>query len=145
MKKRKSWDRVYYLKKKLRVLEVELAATAAATAAVVAPTSIAVAAAAVSVAAADPATAAASSAAIAAAAAAAASVAAADQWSVNTNGNVHMPVVQKMMKHRCVKPAVDSILRAGNVQAQAAVLRAVADYPSLLVTILLVTTSNQLS
>jgi hypothetical protein len=128
VKKRKSWNRAYYLKKKLRVLRVELAAAAAA---VIAPTSIAVAApAAVATAAADPATASASSAA-AAAAAASAGAAAADPWSVDTNANVRMPAAQKMMKHRRVKPVVDNILRAGSVQAHAAVLRAVADHPSL--------------
>jgi hypothetical protein len=57
VKKRKSWDRTYYLKKKLRVLKVELAAAAA----IIAPASVAVAApAAVAAAAADPAAAAAS-------------------------------------------------------------------------------------
>ncbi len=78
---------------------------------------------------ADPATAAASSA--AAAAAASAGAAAADPWSANTNGNVHMPVAGKMMKHQCMKPVVDHILCAGSVQVQAVVLRAVADHPSL--------------
>ncbi len=125
MKKRKIWDRAYYLKKKLCVLEVELAAAAA----VITPASVAVAApTAVATAAADPAAAAASS---AAAAAALASVTAADPWSVDTNGNVRTPAVQKMMKHRRVKPVVDNILRAGSVQVQGAVLHAVADHPSL--------------
>jgi hypothetical protein len=65
VKKRKSWDRVYYLKKKLRVLKVELATAATA---VIAPTSVAVAApAAIAAAAADPAAAAASSSSAAAA------------------------------------------------------------------------------
>jgi hypothetical protein len=35
------------------------------------------------------------------------------------------------MKHQRMKPAVENILRPGSVQAQAAVLRAVADHPSL--------------
>jgi hypothetical protein len=52
-------------------------------------------------------------------------------WSVNTDGNMRMPAVQKMMKHQRVKPLVDNILHAGSVQAQAAVLRAVMDHPSL--------------
>ncbi len=125
VKKRKSWNRAYYLKKKLRVLKVELAAAAAVTA----PVSIAVATpAAVATAAADPAAAAASS---AAAAATLASAAAADPWSVDTDGNVRTPAAQKMMKHRHVKPVVDNILHAESVQAQAAVLCAVADHPSL--------------
>jgi hypothetical protein len=125
VKKQKSWDRAYYLKKKLRVLKVELAATAA----IIGPASIAVAApAAIATAAADPAAAVASSAAAAATLAGAVS---ADPWSVDTDGNVHTPAAQKMMKHQCVKPVVDNILRAGSVQAQAVVLRAVADHPSL--------------
>jgi hypothetical protein len=125
VKKQKSWDRAYYLKKKLRVLEVEIAATAA----VIAPASIAIAApAAIAAAAADPAAATASS---SAAAAASAGAAAADPWSVDTNGNVLTPAAQKMMKHQHVKPLVDNILCAESVQAQAAVLRAVADHPSL--------------
>ncbi len=86
MKKWKSWDRAYYLKKKLHVLEVELAAATA----VIAPTSVAVAApAAIAAAAADPAAAAASSAATAAASAGAA---AADLWSVDTDSNVRTSV-----------------------------------------------------
>jgi hypothetical protein len=94
VKKWKSWDRAYYLKKKLRVLKVELAAATA----VIAPASVAVAApAAIATAAADPAAAAASSA--TAAATALAGAAAADPWSVNTNGNVRTPAAQKMMKH----------------------------------------------
>jgi hypothetical protein len=86
VKKQKSWDRAYYLKKKLRVLKVKLAAAA------VSPASVAVVAA---TAAADPATASGSS----ATAAALAIVAAADPWSFDTNSNVHTPAAQKMMKH----------------------------------------------
>ncbi len=89
--KRKSWDREYYLKKKLCVLEVELAA------ATIAPPSkaVAVAAAAVAPVAADPAAAAGTSTTTATSAV----TAAADPWSVDTNGNVHTPAAQKMMKH----------------------------------------------
>ncbi len=123
VKRWKSWDRAYYLKKKLCVLQLELATAAAA----VAPASIAVAAtAAIATTAADPATAVASS-----AATALTKAAAADPWSFNTNGNVRMPAAQKMMKHRCVKPVVDHVLHAGGMQAQAVVLHAVADHPSL--------------
>ncbi len=50
VKKQKSWNRAYYLKKKLRVLEVELAAAAA----IIAPASVAVAAPAAIAAAAEP-------------------------------------------------------------------------------------------
>jgi hypothetical protein len=125
VKKQKSWDRAYYLKEKLRVLKVELAAATA----VIAPASVAVSApAAIATAAADPATAAASS---SAAAAALAGAAAADPWSIDTDGKVRTPAVQKMMKHQRVKPVVDNILCAGSVQAQAAVLHAVTDHPSL--------------
>ncbi len=93
VKKQKSWDRAYYLKKKLCVLKVELAAATA----VIAPASIAVAApAAIATAAANPAAVTASS---TAAATASADAAAADPWSVDTNGNLRMPAVQKMMKH----------------------------------------------
>ncbi len=128
VKKWKSWDRAYYLKKKLRLLKVELAASAT----IIAPASVAIAApAAVATAAADPAAAATSSAATAAAPTSSAGAAAADPWSVDTDGNVHTPAVQKMMKHQRVKPVVDNILCAGSTQAQAAVLRAVADHPSL--------------
>jgi hypothetical protein len=119
----------------LHVLEAELSAATAVIAlasvavAVAAPASIAIAApAAISDAAADPAAAAASS---AAATATSAGTAAADPWSVNTYGNVRTPAAQKMMKHQCVKPVVDHILRAGSVQAQAVVLRTVGDHPSL--------------
>jgi hypothetical protein len=42
-----------------------------------------------------------------------------------------MPAAQKMMKHQRVKPVVDNILRAGSMQAQAAVFRAVTDHLSL--------------
>jgi hypothetical protein len=111
VKKQKSWNRVYYPKKKLHGLEIELAA-----AAVISPASIAVAApAAIAAKAADPAAATASS---AAAATASAGAAAADSWSFNTDGNVCTPAAQKMMKHRQVKPVVDNILRAGSMQAR---------------------------
>jgi hypothetical protein len=122
VKKQKSWDRTYYLKMKLCVLEAKLAAAA------VAPTSIAVAAAAANATtAADPAAASASS----TTAAALAIAAAADPWSIDTNGNVRTPAAQKMMKDQRVKPAVENILHAGSMQVQAAVLCAVADHPSL--------------
>jgi hypothetical protein len=127
VKKWKSWDRTYYLKKKSRVIKVELAAAAA----IIAPASVAVAApAAVAAAAADPAIATASSVATAAAATSA-GAAAADPWSVDIDGNLRTPAAQKMMKHQHVKPVVENILHAGSVQAQAAVLHAVTDHPSL--------------
>ncbi len=93
VKKQKSWDRAYYLKKKLRVLKADLAAAAAvialASVAVAALASVAMAApAAVSAAAADPAT----------AAAASDNTLAFDPWSVNTNGNMRTLAAQKIMK-----------------------------------------------
>jgi hypothetical protein len=96
VKKQKSWNRAYYLKKKLCVLKDKLAAAAA----VIAPPSVALAApAAIAATAADPAVAAAST---AAAADALAGAAAADPWSVDINGNMRMPAAQKMMKHQRV-------------------------------------------
>jgi hypothetical protein len=91
VKKCKKWDRSYYLKKKFCVLEVKLAATTVAPAS----KAVAVATAAIAAVAADPAAAAGSS----ATAAASAVAAAADPWSVDTNGNVHLPAAQKIMKH----------------------------------------------
>jgi hypothetical protein len=126
VKKQKSWDRAYYLKKKLRVLKADLAAAAAvialASVAVAALASVAMAApAAVSAAAADPAT----------AAAASDNTLAFDPWSVNTNGNMRTLAAQKIMKQWRVKPVMDHILRARSVQVQAVVLRAIGDHPSL--------------
>ncbi len=88
---------------------------------------VAVAAAAIAAVAADPAAAAVSS----ATAAALAVATAADPWFVDTKGNVRMPAVQKMMKRQSGKPVVENILCAGSMQAQAAVLHAVVDHPSL--------------
>ena len=54
-----------------------------------------------------------------------------DPWAVSSTGKVRTPTARKMAKHRRVKPAVDNILNAGNVQSQAALLRALADHPAL--------------
>jgi hypothetical protein len=54
-----------------------------------------------------------------------------DPWAVSSTGKVRTPSARKMAKQRCVKPAVDNILNAGNVQSQAALLRALADHPRL--------------
>ena len=57
--------------------------------------------------------------------------AAADPWSLNTDGTVCTPAVHRVAKSRKVKPAIDAVLRAGSIDAQAALLRAVADHTSL--------------
>ena len=41
-------------------------------------------------------------------------------------------LAQRVAKHHQVKPAVDSILRAGNAVKQGALLRGVLDHPSML-------------
>ena len=57
--------------------------------------------------------------------------AAADPRSLNTDGTVCTPAAHRVAKSRQVKPAIDAILRAGSIDAQAALLRAVADHTSL--------------
>jgi hypothetical protein len=57
--------------------------------------------------------------------------AAADPWSLNTDDTVYTPAVHRVAKSRKVKPAIDAVLRAGSIDAQAALLRAVADHTSL--------------
>ena len=54
-----------------------------------------------------------------------------DHWAVSSTGKVCTPAARKMAKHRCVKPAVDNILNAGNFQSQAPLLCALADHPEL--------------
>ncbi len=77
VKKKMSWDRAYYVKKKSHVPDFKLAAAAATATAAVA-------------AAADPAAAAAATSAVAAAA---------DPWSFNTGGTLRTPAAQKTMKY----------------------------------------------
>ncbi len=60
-------------------------------------------------------------------------VAMAAPWLVCANSTVHTHAAAKTFKLRCVKPAVERILNADDVQQQAAVLRAVADHPALMV------------
>ena len=62
---------------------------------------------------------------------AASTISDADPWAVTNNGTVRTPAARKMAKLRRVKPAVDKIIKAGSVESQAAVLRAVADHPAL--------------
>ena len=52
-------------------------------------------------------------------------------WALNDNGTMRTPLAQRVAKHSQVKPAVDSILHAGNVVQQGALLRAVLDHPSM--------------
>jgi hypothetical protein len=54
-----------------------------------------------------------------------------DHWSLNTNGTKRTPSAQRVTKSRQVKPAVDSILRAGNAVQQGFLLRGVLDHPSM--------------
>jgi hypothetical protein len=54
-----------------------------------------------------------------------------DPWAVSSSGKVLTPAAKKMAKQRRVKPSVDQIINAGNVQSQAAILRALADHPAL--------------
>jgi hypothetical protein len=99
--KRESWNLAYYAQKKSRVLSFDSAVASIIAAA-------------------------------AAAATYAPSIAAvADPWSVKTNSTMQMPAERKMAKYQCMKPTVENILHAGKVEAQAAVLRAVTNYPSL--------------
>ncbi len=52
-------------------------------------------------------------------------------WLLTKNGTVCTPVARKMAQLWRVKPAVDKILNAGNVEQQAAVLCAVTNHPVL--------------
>jgi len=124
--KRKSWNRAYNLKKKLRLLnfEPDAAATAIATAAALTATT-------------NP-TGVATTDSVAAVAEITDGLsiivnvaAAADPWILNADGTIRTPSAPRKVKSRQVKPAVDAILRAGGFDAQAAVLRAVADHTSL--------------
>jgi hypothetical protein len=118
--KRKIWDHAYYAKKKLHLLNLE--PNAAATTIVAATDPIAVATA--------------DSAAAVAAITDGLSIimnlaAAADPWILNADGTVRTPLARWKAKSRQVKPAVNAILCAGSIDAQAAVLCAVTDYTSL--------------
>ena len=57
--------------------------------------------------------------------------AAADPWSLNATGTVRTPAACRMAKSWQVKPAVNAIVRAGSIDAQAALLCAVTDHTSL--------------
>jgi hypothetical protein len=54
-----------------------------------------------------------------------------DPWAVSSSGKVGSRAAKKMAKQRHVKPSVDKILNAGNVQLQSALLHALADHPAL--------------
>ena len=51
--------------------------------------------------------------------------------ALNANGTMRTLLAQRVAKHRQVKPAVDSILRAGNAVQQGALLQGVLDHPSM--------------
>ena len=53
-----------------------------------------------------------------------------DHWALNANGTMRTPLAQRIAKCRQVKPAVDSILCAGNAVQQGALFRGVLDHPS---------------
>ena len=53
-------------------------------------------------------------------------------WALTSNGTIRTLLAIRIAKTWMVKPAVDSILRAGNAMTQAAVLRSVANHPSLI-------------
>ena len=124
--KRKSWNRAYYAKKKLCLLnfEPDAAATAIATAAALTATT-------------NPTTAAFNDNATAMAAITDGLLiivnvaAAADPWILNADGTVRTPSAHRKAKSWQVKPAVNAIPRAGSIHVQVAVLRAVADHTSL--------------
>jgi hypothetical protein len=54
-----------------------------------------------------------------------------DHGARNANGKTRTPLAQRVAKHRQVKPAVDSILRAGNAVQQGAFIQGVLDHPSM--------------
>jgi len=54
-----------------------------------------------------------------------------DHWELNANGTMRTPLAQRVAKCRQVKPAVDSILCAGNAVQQGDLLRGVLDHPSM--------------
>ncbi len=59
-------------------------------------------------------------------------MAVADDWLCRVDGTAQKTsAARKMAKMRCVKPAVNKIRNAGNVEQQAAVLRAVIDHRDL--------------
>ena len=55
-----------------------------------------------------------------------------DHLALSANGTMRTPLAQRIAKCRQVKPAVDSILCAGNTVQQGALLRGVLDKPSML-------------
>ena len=57
--------------------------------------------------------------------------AAADPWSLNADGTVRMPAARRTAKSQQVKPSIDATVRAGSIDAHAALLCAVADHTSL--------------
>jgi ribosomal 50S subunit-recycling heat shock protein len=112
----KSWNRVYYAKKKLSILYFEAAvATNSPNNKAVVTT--------------DSATA--DFAVINGLSILAGIAAAADSWLVIANGIVRRALARQMAKSRYVKPAIDNIIHARSIEAQAVVLLAVADHSFL--------------
>ena len=112
----KSWNHVYYAKKKLSILYFEAAvATNSPNNKTVVTT--------------DSATA--DFAVINGLSILAGIAAAADSWLVIANGIVRRALARQMAKSRYVKPAIDNIIHARSIEAQAVVLRAVADHSFL--------------
>ena len=60
-----------------------------------------------------------------------AAIAAVAPWSIRANGAARTLAVMRIAKMRCVKPTVDKIVDAGNVNDQATMICAVVDHPAL--------------
>jgi hypothetical protein len=60
-----------------------------------------------------------------------AAIAAMAPWSIGANGTACMLAAMRMAKMRCVKPTVDKIVDAGNINDQATMICAVVDHPAL--------------
>ncbi len=50
---------------------------------------------------------------------------------IGVNGTARTLRAMRMAKMRCVKPTVDTIVKAGNVEDQATLICAVVDHPAL--------------
>ncbi len=124
--KPKSWNRAYCAKKKLHFLNFEPDAVATANAAATTITATT-----------NPITTTTADSAAAVAAITGglliiANIATADDpWYFNTDGTMRMPAARQMAKSQQVKPAVDAIISTGSINAQSALLCAVADHTSL--------------
>ncbi len=52
-------------------------------------------------------------------------------WSIGVNGTARRLGAMRMAKMRHAKPTVDTIVKAGNVEDQATLIRTVVDHPAL--------------